>query len=362
MIISISSSFIYATDRVTSENPSDAAAIRIGLSDRNSFSCQACMENGEFFNNGCKMCEQDGVVFLANVGKNNHYSLGWSNNNGMYHGDKECEGQINFEKLQSTQEDTLWVEITKTKLHLTSTIYSNPEFSDPIDFVSTEMCSNPTNIKYLRISNDDGKPAANGGIIKGNIDDIKISSIDNDHTYNEKLIFSTTFDECMNKSCEDKWILQNSKKNFVNTENGFFQFFAEVSGTNDYSHLKISEEGLDDSWILRFKFHISELELHPQGRGMLNLDPKLSQLVFGIMIVSLPIVGYLISRDQKSKILGILITISGLLIIFGTIVYSYYALVYSTTNLDNVIQLSFGNGLGIIIAILGIKKIKNQQS
>ena len=57
------------------------------------------MKNGIFFNSGCKKCEQDGVVFMVNVGKDRSYSLGWSNNHGMYDGDKNCDGKINFKNL-----------------------------------------------------------------------------------------------------------------------------------------------------------------------------------------------------------------------------------------------------------------------
>jgi len=140
----------------------------------------------------------------------------------------------------------------------------------------------------------------------------------------------------------------------------FFQFISQVSGTNDYAHLKITDDFLDDSWILRFKFHISELEPHPQGKGVLNIDPKVSQLVFGIISISLPIMGYLITHDQKSRTLGILILVSGLVVIFGISVSSYSFIVdLSIINSYKIILLLFGNIIGIIIVILGIRKIKD---
>ena len=63
--ISLLTSILYGVDKSTSNNPDDAASIRIGLSDTDSSSCPECLKNGVFFNSGCKKCEQDGVVFMV---------------------------------------------------------------------------------------------------------------------------------------------------------------------------------------------------------------------------------------------------------------------------------------------------------
>ena len=76
-------------------------------------------------------------------------------------------------------------------------------------------------------------------------------------------------------------------------------FLSEVSGTHDYAHLKLDEK-LSDSWTMKFVFHIDDLEQHPRGKGILNLDPNLRQILFGIPAIFLPIIGYVITRNSKS--------------------------------------------------------------
>ena len=88
------------------------------------------------------------------------------------------------------------------------------------------MCSNPTNLQYIRISNEDGKPAGNGGKLFGYVDEIKIWNSSNK---NNEEIFSTSFDECEDETCDNKWILQNSDRIFINTENSNLEFFSEVT-------------------------------------------------------------------------------------------------------------------------------------
>ena len=84
LAISIFFIVIFGIDKITSENPSDSALIRIGLSDTDSSQCEICQEGEMYFESGCKRCIQDGIVLTAHVSNERFYSLGWSNDNGMW--------------------------------------------------------------------------------------------------------------------------------------------------------------------------------------------------------------------------------------------------------------------------------------
>ena len=53
-------------------------------------------------------------------------------------------------------------------------------------------------------------------------------------------------------------------------------------------------------------------------QGFLPFDHKIRGMVLGITSSVLPIIGYFISKKEPSKILGIMIIISGLLIVIGS--------------------------------------------
>ena len=229
--ISLFFSILYGVDKITSENTSDPASIYIGLSSIDSSSCKICSEGGIFYDSGCKHCIQDGVVLITHVANERFYKLGWSNDNGMYYGDKMCEGSKNFPNANTNENDTYWIEIIKDELELKSNIYTDDNFSNLYDSTSITMCSNPTNLQHIRISNEDGKPAGNGGKLFGYIDDIKIYSEKIDSKNYDNNIFSTTFDKCTNKSCNDKWVLHNTERIFVEPQQ-HLQFISEVPGTS----------------------------------------------------------------------------------------------------------------------------------
>ena len=188
-------SILFGIDAITSESPSDAALIRIGISDRDSSICEVCSEGGDFYNSGCKRCQQDGVVFTAHV-VDPFFTLAWSNNDWMYHGDNKTAVQTSFQKVFPNVDDTFWIEIIKDNSELTSTLYRDDDFSDVLDSVSTHLSSNPTNLNYIRISNQDGKPEANGGKIVGYFDDIKIWNGKKYLISDDTEFFSTNFNEC----------------------------------------------------------------------------------------------------------------------------------------------------------------------
>ena len=56
-------------------------------------------------------------------------------------------------------------------------------------------------------------------------------------------------------------------------------------------------------------------------QGFLPLDHKIRGMILGITSSVLPIIGYFISKKEPSKILGIMIIISGLLIVIGSVTF-----------------------------------------
>ena len=350
--ISIFSIVIFGIDKATSENPSDASVIRIGVSNIDSSTCNMCQIGGEKYESGCKHCIQDGVILTAHE---TFYRIGWSNNDGMYHGDVKCDGSKNLVNTFSSKNDTYHIEIIKDDLLLKTNFYNDENFTDIKESISLEMCSNPTNLQYLKISNEDGKPAGNGGKISGFIDQIQIF----EKTNETNPIFSTSFDNCSDKTCGDTWIMQNPSRIFVDPNNNFLSFVSELSGTHDYAHLKLEDE-LPNSWSMKFKFHIDDLEKHPRGKGILNLDPNLRQILFGIPAIFSPLIGYVITRNSKSISFGITMIITGILILGGTLFNSYQNFSVTIDNNTELIPLLNTNlslviiTISILIIILGI--------
>jgi hypothetical protein len=131
-----------------------------------------------------------------------------------------------------------------------------------------------------------------------------------------------------------------------------------VTGTNDYAHFTL-DTILPDSWAMRFKLHIDNLEPHPGGKGFLGIEPTDRQLIFGIPSLVLPFISYMISREINSKFLGSLIAISGIIILIG-ITANLGSLNQNLDNVDIIHTIKFI--ITIIIAtfliILGSWKIK----
>tara|TARA_Y100000590_G_scaffold382396_1_gene452308 strand:- start:3654 stop:4733 length:1080 start_codon:yes stop_codon:yes gene_type:complete len=342
IFISLFLSILYGIDKFSSDNPNDSALIRIGLSNIDSSSCKICELNEIYYESGCKRCIQDGIVLTAHVSNERHYNVGWSNNNGMYYGDENCQGSQNFKNTSANINDTYYIEISKNDLLLHTNFYTDENFTNLKESISTEMCSNPTNLQYLRISNEDGKPPGNGGKLSGNIDEIEIFDTTNDK---HKQIFSSSFNECSDKTCNDLWNFRNPEKIFVDTEKDVLSFSSEVLGMNDYAHLKLDHE-LPNSWEMRFKFQINELQEHPRGKGILNLEPDLRQIFLGLPAIILPFISYGITQKIKLNSFGIVIVITGITILTGTLFHM------SEIN-SNLIILA----VSVLIIILGILRM-----
>lgn len=90
--------------------------------------------------------------------------------------------------------------------------------------------------------------------------------------------------------------------------------------------------------------------------GFIPLDPSLRGTIFGGMSSVMLIISFFITRQEKSKGLGVLITIGGALIIIG----SAAILSIRAGQLETRALAEFGSvlGVGIFIAVLGIIKIK----
>ena len=348
VIISLLFACLYGIDKLTSDNPSDSALIRIGLSNIDSLNCNECELNEIYYDSGCKRCIQDGIVLTTHVSNERFYNIGWSKNNGMYYGDKQCDGSKNLEYTTTNKNDTYYIEIEKNNQLLETNFYTDENFSNLKENISIEMCSNPTDLQYIRISNEDGKPPGNGGMLSGYIDDIEIFN----STKNQQLIFSSSFDECSNNTCNDFWEFRNPEKIFIDTQIDAISFSSEVLGTNDYAHLKLDNK-LPDSWKFHFKLHIDELEEHPRGKGIFNIDPQIRQIFFGIPALIFPLIGYGTTRKTYSKFLGTLMIVTGILIL-GGILSNQNIDANDTSNISLNIAIIT---ISILIIILGIFKI-----
>ena len=358
IIISLGVTSLYGIDKATNQNPPDSASIRIGLSNIDSSGCTACLVGGEEYDSGCKKCSQDGVLFSINTLHENPYAIAWSNDNSMYHGDAECVGIKKFPNLTSKTGDKYWVELTKIGTQLNSTIFFDEDFSQVVDTVSIDMCSEPVGLKYFRISNEDGKDHGYGGQILASLDDISLyeinSNFQNDVSLNEKqhVLLKEDFENCISKSCNDKWILQDPNMLYVDVEQNYFHIDSQVTNSNDYAHYDLIEF-VPDSWNLRFKLDIEKLDAHPNGKGILQLEPNMRQIFLGIPVIVLSPIVLLYLKNHHNKKISLLVMSNGVMIFSGII---FNGLI---TNQFNSIEFIYSlSGLsifyGIIISYLGL--------
>ena len=349
--ISLFSSIFFGIDKYTSSNPDDASLIRIGLSNFDTNTCKVCQEDGIYYNSGCKRCVQDSIVIITHVNEKRSPILAWSNDNTIGYGDEICSGHKFFEKITINDNSTYWIEIIKDNLELKSNFYTDENYLQIIDNVKLTMCSNPSDLQYVRVSNEDGKPAGNGGKLFGYIDNMEINNSNN-------IIFLNSFDTCKNESCDNLWTLENQNKIFVDTVKQNLAFFSEVTGTTDYATLNL-EDSLPNSWTLRFKLHIDELESHPRGKGILGMDPSLRQIIFGFPALFSPFVSYLLIRKTNSKFLASLIILSGVMIL-SNLLFNFESLISNFENMNyfsSILSIA-AMTLSTILIILGLTKLK----
>ena len=324
-LISIILFSLFSIDRISSDNPSDPAYIHIGTSNKDTSGCNECKEGGIFYYGGCKKCPQDSMILYTKTVDESRYYLGWSNDNSMYRGDSECEGNKAFPYATAKSNDNFWVEMIREDLKFTITLYNDPNFQEIYDSQTIQMCSKPTDLQFLRITTEDGKPAGNGGQIEGHIDDIKIWNNVKKSQLNNLIqtpIFIENFSSCEDKSCENKWHLEDDNVLFVDNIKKNFYFNSQVSATNDDALYYLDKPLDDENWILHFKFHIDKIIEHPHGKGIFEIDPELRRNMLAIpaLILSIFSVGvfYKFGNSNDSKFLiinGVVILIETLLIL-----------------------------------------------
>ena len=95
--------------------------------------------------------------------------------------------------------------------------------------------------------------------------------------------------------------------------------------------------------------------------GFLPMNVSVRGSVFGIIPSAMLIISFLMTRKEPSKKLGVLIIIGGILIIAGT---GIILALQGSQAQDSRAVREFGAvlGIGIIIAILGIIKIKKSKN
>lgn len=93
-----------------------------------------------------------------------------------------------------------------------------------------------------------------------------------------------------------------------------------------------------------------------EGDGFLPIDSRTRGIVFGFSGSILPIISFVITRKNPSKMVGGLILSSGVLIVLGT---ELFLLLAPQDTPDNAQISSFGPvlGLGLVIIFLGIYQI-----
>jgi len=97
---------------------------------------------------------------------------------------------------------------------------------------------------------------------------------------------------------------------------------------------------------------------HVAGQGFLPLDAMTRGMALGGPSVILPIIGFFISRKEPSKLLGIMLIITGILVFIGGI----SAIAGASGAGENATRFLAEGGtlaaIGGIISVLGIIKLK----
>ncbi len=97
--------------------------------------------------------------------------------------------------------------------------------------------------------------------------------------------------------------------------------------------------------------------LGPQDTAFLHTDAKTRGMVFGLIPAILLILSFFITRKEASKVLGILITIGGALMVVGVGI-----ILALPNNIPSAAKGEFGGVVGIGIAIMALGAIKIKKS
>ena len=96
-----------------------------------------------------------------------------------------------------------------------------------------------------------------------------------------------------------------------------------------------------------------------QSTAFLNMDVKVRGMIFGIIPSALLVLSYFITRKEPSTSLGIAMIIGGALMVVG--VGIIFALQGSTVPSAGRGEFGAVVGIGVIIALLGLLKIKKSR-
>lgn len=99
---------------------------------------------------------------------------------------------------------------------------------------------------------------------------------------------------------------------------------------------------------------------HGSGQGFLSIDHKARGFGLGIPSIILPIVAFFISRKEKSKVLGIMLIISAILIMIGGITVLAITDPVEAEKMGRNIAVEAGPllGVGAFIIALGVIKLR----
>ena len=356
---------VYIVDKSSSENPNDAANIIVGISSTDSNSCLECQYGEIYYDGGCKRCIQDNVNFRTKTAEDQPFISSWSNDNGMFYGDKNCDGEKIIPSIKGEPNEKYWIEIHMKNSNFSVSTYQSQNYSKKISSTTTPMCSIPSELKFLRFSMNDGQPISNGGRLVGNIDNIEIydlmtkNSIESKSIEDSHIVYKEDFSDCKTKTCNDEWVLQNPNLFYIDTEKNYFHFDSFVSGNNDYAHYKLDNALSTQEWIMRLVLTLDQVDKHPEGKGVLGIDPISRNyfLLGASIILVLSIVT--LSVRIKSLILGIFI------LIFGTMLLAIgiMTLIPDDSSIELKIDEKYASILVIIfvsifLQIYGVWKIK----
>ena len=94
---------------------------------------------------------------------------------------------------------------------------------------------------------------------------------------------------------------------------------------------------------------------NPSGTGFLPMNEAVRGSIFGAGAVLLSIVGFVIGRNEQSKIIPILLIVNGGLIILGMVIVIAMNIVTSTEETMRTVSITML--LGAILIALGVIKI-----
>ena len=115
------------------------------------------------------------------------------------------------------------------------------------------------------------------------------------------------------------------------------------------------------SIVMLCLYGLDVIAANGEKTGFLPMTASIRGSIFGIIPSALLIISFFITRKEPSKKLGVLIIIGGVLIIAGT---GIILALQGNQSQDSRAIREFGAvlGIGIVITILGIIKIRKNQS